>query len=69
MHRYDPKTYSIVCFTRTGRRAEEQLASNYQAAREAADKWKADQDGTAVVLMCIYNNGLLRPCLPEGDQG
>lgn len=69
MHKYDPKTYTIVCFSQAGRRVEEQLASNYQEAREAADSWKAETGGTAAVLMCIFNNALLRPVLPEGDQG
>lgn len=67
-HKYDPKTYSVICFSQAGRRAEEKLARNFQEARDLADTWKAEKGGTAAVLMCVLNNALMRPTLPEGEQ-
>ena len=68
MHKYDPKTYTITAFTPEGRRYGQRSRGNFQASKDLADRWRSMTGGTAVVVMCLYNNALSRPVMPKGEQ-
>ena len=68
MHKYDPKTYSVVCFSHTGRRVGERLRGNFQSSRKLSARWKRLTGGTAVIMLCLSNNALTRETMPENSQ-
>ena len=67
-HKYDPGMYSVLVFSKVGRSMGSTLKPNYISSVKLAERWKKWKGRSAVILKCVYNGALHRPCYPEKMQ-